>query len=225
MVLLIKAGKDAGLKVEWDTYYGGSPGAVTAIGEAGVDTLKQVIGWHRNATPELDATVAAFSKRYHGQGERVHVLAREDDVGDVRGRGEEGQVERSGKVARALEGLKMKTSLGEVEMRADNHQLLQPLFVSTLSDATSSTTAKTRASAGRPTPRSKARRPHCRRRARWSGRSDRSTRPLRGRDARRGRPSAVAIGSRACSSSSTDLAAERHRLRAAAVHADARASR
>ena len=42
MVLLIKAGKDAGLKVEWDTYYGGSPGAVTAIGEAGVDTLKQV---------------------------------------------------------------------------------------------------------------------------------------------------------------------------------------
>jgi branched-chain amino acid transport system substrate-binding protein len=25
MVLLIKAGKDAGLKVEWETYYGGSP--------------------------------------------------------------------------------------------------------------------------------------------------------------------------------------------------------
>src|SRR5437899_12268583 len=32
MVLLIKAGKDAGLKVKWETYYGGSPGAVTAIG-------------------------------------------------------------------------------------------------------------------------------------------------------------------------------------------------
>src|SRR3954453_22033080 len=49
MVLLIKAGKDAGLKVAWETYYGGSPGAVTAIGEAGVDTLKQVSEWHRNA--------------------------------------------------------------------------------------------------------------------------------------------------------------------------------
>ena len=36
------------------------------------------------------------------------------------------------KVARALEGLKMPTSLGEVEMRADNHQILQPLYVSTL---------------------------------------------------------------------------------------------
>jgi branched-chain amino acid transport system substrate-binding protein len=28
--------------------------------------------------------------------------------------------------------MKMQTSLGEVEMRADNHQILQPLFVSTL---------------------------------------------------------------------------------------------
>jgi branched-chain amino acid transport system substrate-binding protein len=38
------------------------------------------------------------------------------------------------KVARAMEGMKMQTSLGEVEMRADNHQLLQPLFVATFSD-------------------------------------------------------------------------------------------
>jgi branched-chain amino acid transport system substrate-binding protein len=36
------------------------------------------------------------------------------------------------RVAKALEGMKMSTSLGEVEMRADNHQLLQPLYVSTL---------------------------------------------------------------------------------------------
>jgi branched-chain amino acid transport system substrate-binding protein len=64
MVLLIKAGKDAGLKVVWQTYYGGSPGTVTAVGEAGVDTLKQVSEWHKNATPELDATVAAFDKRF-----------------------------------------------------------------------------------------------------------------------------------------------------------------
>src|SRR5437870_7990355 len=67
MVLLVKAGKDAGLKVGWDTFYGGSPGTVTAIGEAGVDTLKQVTEWHKNAAPELDATVAAFGKRYPGK--------------------------------------------------------------------------------------------------------------------------------------------------------------
>jgi branched-chain amino acid transport system substrate-binding protein len=67
MVLLVKAGRDAGLKVKWETYYGGSPGAVTAIGEAGVDTLKQVSEWHRNAAPDLDGSVAAFTKRYPGK--------------------------------------------------------------------------------------------------------------------------------------------------------------
>ena len=38
------------------------------------------------------------------------------------------------KLARALEGLELDTPLGPMKMRADNHQLLQPLFVSTLSD-------------------------------------------------------------------------------------------
>ena len=38
------------------------------------------------------------------------------------------------KVAHTLEGMKMQTALGEVEMRADNHQLLQPLYISTMSD-------------------------------------------------------------------------------------------
>src|SRR5205814_1841822 len=67
MVLLVKAGKDAGLKVAWETFYGGSPGTVTAIGEAGVGTLKQVTEWHKNATPDLHPTVAAFAKRYPGK--------------------------------------------------------------------------------------------------------------------------------------------------------------
>jgi branched-chain amino acid transport system substrate-binding protein len=30
--------------------------------------------------------------------------------------------------------MKLPTVLGDMEMRADNHQLLQPLFISTLSD-------------------------------------------------------------------------------------------
>ena len=68
MVLLIKAGKDAGLKVGWQTYYGGSPGTVTAVGEAGVDTLKQVSEWHKNATarsstPRWSPSTSAFPAR------------------------------------------------------------------------------------------------------------------------------------------------------------------
>ena len=34
------------------------------------------------------------------------------------------------KVAKALEGIKHQRITGEVEMRADNHQLVQPLFIS-----------------------------------------------------------------------------------------------
>ena len=35
------------------------------------------------------------------------------------------------KVGKALEGMKINGPAGEVTMRADNHQLLQPLFIST----------------------------------------------------------------------------------------------
>jgi len=133
MVLLIKAGKDAGLKVAWETYYGGSPGTVTAIGEAGVDALKQVSEWHRNAAPELDASVAAFSKRYPGK-ENEYAYWRAKTMWEMFA----AAAKKAGsndpvKVAKALEGMKMSTALGEVEMRADNHQILQPLYVSTLS--------------------------------------------------------------------------------------------
>ena len=133
MVLLIKAGKDAGLKVAWETYYGGSPGTVTAIGEAGVDTLKQVSEWHRNATPELDASVAAFTKRYPGK-ENEYAYWRAKTMWEMfAAAAKKAQSNDPVKIAKALEGMKMPTSLGEVEMRADNHQILQPLYVSTLS--------------------------------------------------------------------------------------------
>jgi branched-chain amino acid transport system substrate-binding protein len=136
MVLLVKAGKDAGLKVEWETFYGGSPGAVTAIGEAGVGTLKQVSEWHKNATPELDATVAAFDKRYPGK-ENEYTYWRAKTMWELFATAaKKAQSNDPIKVAKALEGLKMQTPLGEVEMRADNHQLLQPLYVSTLSRGT-----------------------------------------------------------------------------------------
>src|SRR5437870_231723 len=59
MVLLVKAGKDAGLKVAGETLYGGSPATLTATGEARVDTLNHVSEWRKNATPELETTVVA----------------------------------------------------------------------------------------------------------------------------------------------------------------------
>src|SRR3977135_4290935 len=44
--LLIKAGKESGLKVDYYTYYAGVAGGPTAIGEAGDGHLRQVTHWH-----------------------------------------------------------------------------------------------------------------------------------------------------------------------------------
>src|SRR6478672_8066659 len=54
MLLLFKAGKDAGLKVNWYTYYGGALGAPSAIGKDGVGIVKQISEYHTNALSEPD---------------------------------------------------------------------------------------------------------------------------------------------------------------------------
>src|SRR5213595_2300211 len=49
MYLLLKAGKDSGLKVTWYTYYAGALGAPSAIGKDGIGVVKQVSEYHNNA--------------------------------------------------------------------------------------------------------------------------------------------------------------------------------
>ena len=79
MVLLIKAGKDAGLKVTWYTYYGGALGAPDRDrqgrhrrGQAG----------HASGTttrcPSSIPTSAAFKQALHRQGGRVRLLPAQD---------------------------------------------------------------------------------------------------------------------------------------------------
>jgi branched-chain amino acid transport system substrate-binding protein len=88
--------------------------------------------WHKNAQPELDATVVAFDKRFPGA-ENEYAYWRAKTMWEMfAAAAKKAQSNDPVKVARALEGMKMSTPLGEVEMRADNHQILQPLYVSTL---------------------------------------------------------------------------------------------
>jgi len=130
--LLIKASKDAGLKVEYFTYYGGLPGTAPAIGEAGVGHLKIVAQWHANVgTPGTDKLVATYRERYKTAKDdffygtpvtAIEMLAKAID---------QAKSVDPLPVARALEGMKWQSDTGEVVMRADNHQLLQPMFVAT----------------------------------------------------------------------------------------------
>ena len=134
MLLLIKAGKDAGLRVNWYTYYGGALGSPSAIGKDGVGIVKQISEYHNNALPELDPDVAAFKKRFTGKDDEFGYYRLKTTFDLFAAATSKAKSNDPVKVAKALEGLKINTTVGEVEMRADNHQILQPMFVSTLSD-------------------------------------------------------------------------------------------
>jgi len=134
MLLLFKAGKDAGLKVNWFTYYGGGLGSVPAIGEDGVGTLKQVTEDHKNVMPTLDPDEVAFHKRYTDKSDEFYYWRLKNTFEMLAAAAKKAKSNDPVKIAHALEGMKLNTVLGPMEMRADNHQLLQPLFVSTLSN-------------------------------------------------------------------------------------------
>ena len=133
MSLLIKAASDAGQDVPYLTYYGGGLGAPTAMGESAVGLVKQVTEFHENveAPEEQVALMDAFEERFTGLDyyyQRVFNLMAMLDRAV-----EEGGTAEPIAVARALEGMEHETPYGTVTMREDNHQLLQPLFLSTFS--------------------------------------------------------------------------------------------
>ena len=136
MLLLFKAGKDAGLDVNWFTYYGGGLGSVPAIGKDGVGHLKQITEHHKNVLPTLLPEEEAFHKRFTDKADELYYWRVRNMFHMLVQAANKAKSNDPVKLAKALEGMKMDTPLGPSEMRADNHQYLQPLFVSTLSDKT-----------------------------------------------------------------------------------------
>jgi len=134
MLLLMKAAKDAGLKVTWYTYYAGALGTPSAIGKDGVGSVIQVSEYHNNALPEPDPDAAAFRKRFTEKDDEFGYYRLKTLFDMFAAAATKAKSNDPVKVARALEGLKITTTVGEAEMRADNHQVLQPMFVSTMSD-------------------------------------------------------------------------------------------
>ncbi len=154
LTLLVKAAREANLAVDFFTFYAGSLGAVTAIGDAGVGRVRQVSEWHANvASPATDAMARRYRDRFREDFYffRIHTLAAMLD-GALVAAGTDATrsgtlaagagATRSGTpaagtptpraVAARLEGMRQDTPLGEVQMRASDHQLLQPMFVSVL---------------------------------------------------------------------------------------------
>ncbi len=132
LALLVKASRDAGLKVDYYTYYAGIVGGPAAIGDAGIGHVKQVSMWHTNAGGKSDALVEAYRNRFPEANDDFFFLTLMHAMELLTGAIEQTQSVDPLKVAKALEGAKYDGLTGEVWIREDNHQLLQPLFVSTL---------------------------------------------------------------------------------------------
>ncbi len=128
--LLVKGIKETGLKADLYTYYAGIVGGPTAIGQAGED-VRQVSMWHNNVGDSgSNALAEAYRKRFADVKDDFFFLSLKTGVEMLAQAMNAAKSEDPAKVAKALEGMKFNSITGEVEMRADNHQLVQPLFIS-----------------------------------------------------------------------------------------------
>jgi branched-chain amino acid transport system substrate-binding protein len=134
--LLLKAAADAGLKVNWYTYYAGGTGGPIAIKQANLNHQVFVIGEGLPNVPYKPSqdTERAFRAKYdinifypRGFNEMRMFAAAVEKAKSI----------EPVKVAQALEGMKAEVfNGGEGSMRKDDHQFFQPMYIGSLGDRT-----------------------------------------------------------------------------------------
>lgn len=130
MVLLIKAAADYGLDIPFLTYVGNSPGTVTQIGEKGVDRI--FLSSHYDGDLAGADMVARRAELYKKTGWDYGAPNLTTILGMLKSAAEKAGSTDPVKVALALEGLEYKSPTGDVVMRADDHQILMPMFISVM---------------------------------------------------------------------------------------------
>jgi branched-chain amino acid transport system substrate-binding protein len=136
LTLLVKAARDAGLAARFYTFYGNGLGAPAAMGPAGVDRVLAVAEWHPNVGGAAsDAYVAAFRRRHPQPRNDYQHLRMSVMVEMLAAAIEKAGTTEAAAVARALEGMRFDNGFHEARMRAEDHQLIQPLYVSVMQKA------------------------------------------------------------------------------------------
>ncbi len=127
--LLVKAGKEAGLSVNYFALYAYIVGSPTAIGESGATKVKTLSTWQNNIPDnKLEKFAADYRKKYN---EDMWFNSAKTEMDMLVKAMNEARSTDPIKVAKALEGMKTQGDTGELWMRADDHQLMQPLYIST----------------------------------------------------------------------------------------------
>ncbi len=133
MALLAKAASDTGYKGVFYTYYLGSSDVIAGLGSGGQGDM-QISEYHANlGIPELETMAAAFEAKYNSQFYYWRVV---NEIDMLAAAMKQADSSDPAKVGQALSTMVQKTPLGEAAMRPDNHQLLQPMFVSELEPGT-----------------------------------------------------------------------------------------
>lgn len=129
-VLLVKAAREAGLTADYYTYYAGSPGMLTALGDAVVGHIKNVHVYAANPPNERSFKyIGGYREKY----KEDYIQSQHGVVIEMLAQAmERAHSTDPEKVAHALEGMTYDYLWGPVQMRADNHQLIQPLFISSV---------------------------------------------------------------------------------------------
>jgi branched-chain amino acid transport system substrate-binding protein len=131
--LLLKASADAGLQVDWYTYYAGSPGGATAIKQANVpDRVFQIAEGYPNIPykPSQD-----YEKAYRAKTGGLTLLYPRavNEMNMLVKAIQEANSAEPAKIAAKLEGMKIEVhNGGEGFMRADDHQFFQPIYIANL---------------------------------------------------------------------------------------------
>jgi branched-chain amino acid transport system substrate-binding protein len=129
LALLIKAAKDADLKANFYTYYASTTGVPTAMGASGADHVKYVGYWNVNNEKFVGhEIVEGFKKKYNDDFYAIAPYSALEMLGKAF---KETKTTDPVKVAFAMEGMKVQSLNGEVEMRKTDHQLQQPLYIAT----------------------------------------------------------------------------------------------
>jgi branched-chain amino acid transport system substrate-binding protein len=131
LALLVRAANDAGLKANFYTFYAGVVGAPTAIGEAGVGRVKVVSYYGLTDAKEKELEYLKAFKKKFGETEDPYTVAIQNALDLLQTAMTEAKSTEPAKVAKAMEGKKWDGYFGPVEMRAQDHQFIQPLFVGT----------------------------------------------------------------------------------------------
>jgi branched-chain amino acid transport system substrate-binding protein len=128
--LLLKAAADAGLKVNWYTYYAGGAGGPTAIKQTGLD--HQVFQISEGIPNSGNKAAMDFEKDFRAKtGISVWYPRAVNEMRMFKAAAEKANSIDPVKVAAALEGMKFEVfDGGEGFMRKDDHQFFQPIIIS-----------------------------------------------------------------------------------------------